>query len=90
MIGGIKKSERRDVVRGVPFLKDIPFLGMFFSGRDFEERVVETIFILTPTISTSGGPTEEVVEEVRRKHELSEPRALHEATTDPSGVKPKT
>jgi len=69
VIGGIRKTEERDVARGVPFLKDIPVLGLLFSGRDFEERVVETIFILTPTISTGGIPNKEMVEKVRKKHE---------------------
>jgi type II secretory pathway component GspD/PulD (secretin) len=69
IIGGLRKSERRDVLRGVPFLKDIPLIGILFSGRDFEERAVETIFILTPTFSTSGKPRDEMTEEVERKHE---------------------
>ncbi|MHC4640805.1 MAG: type II secretion system protein GspD [Planctomycetota bacterium] len=69
IIGGLRKSERRDVLRGVPFLKDLPVLGILFSGRDFEERAVETIFILTPTFSTGGIPRDEMVEEVERKHE---------------------
>jgi hypothetical protein len=79
IIGGLRKSERRDVLRGVPFLKDIPVLGILFSGRDFEERAVETIFILTPTISTGGIPREEMVKEVERKHESPSGSAL----TDP-------
>jgi Flp pilus assembly secretin CpaC len=87
IIGGIRKTEMRDVVRGVPFLKDIPLLGVLFSGRDFEERAVETIFILTPTISTGGRPNEEVVEEIKRKHEPPTAGALHEAVTDPFGLK---
>jgi hypothetical protein len=69
IIGGLRKSERRDVLRGLPFLKDLPVIGILFSGRDFEERAVETIFILTPTISTGGIPREEMVEEVERKQE---------------------
>lgn len=69
IIGGLRKSERRDVLRGVPFLKDLPLIGILFSGRDFEERAVETIFILTPTFSTGGIPRQEMVEEVERKHE---------------------
>jgi len=82
VIGGIRKIEERDVVRGFPILKDIPFLGMLFSGRDFEERAVETIFILTPTFSTGGVPREEIVEELKRKHEKPSPEAL-----DPLGIK---
>jgi len=87
VIGGIRKSEKRDVVRGIPFLKDIPIVGVLFSGRDFEERAVETIFILTPTISTGGIPNKEMVEEVRSKHEPPFPGVMHEAIMDPFGFK---
>lgn len=88
VIGGMRKSERRDVRRGVPFLKDLPVVGILFSGSDFEERVVETIFILTPSISTGGRPNKEVVEELNRKHQpAQETGALSETLTDPLGVK---
>jgi type II secretory pathway component GspD/PulD (secretin) len=69
VIGGIRKTEKRDVVRGVPLFQDIPLLGFLFSGRDFEERAVETIFVLTPTISTGGVPTQQVVAEIEKKHQ---------------------
>ncbi len=82
VIGGIRKIEERDVVRGFPILKDIPFLGMLFSGRDFEERAVETIFILTPTFSTGGIPREEMLEELKRKHEKASSKFM-----DPLGIK---
>ena len=82
IIGGLRKSERRDVLRGVPFLKDLPVIGILFSGRDFEERAVETIFILTPTFSTGGIPRQEMVEEVERKHESPSGSAF----TDPFDI----
>ena len=87
VIGGIRKTEKRDVVRGVPFLKDIPIIGVLFSGKDFEERVVETIFVLTPTISTGGMPNKEMVEDIKRRHEPPVAGALHEVVTDPFGFK---
>jgi hypothetical protein len=87
VIGGIRKTERRDVVRGYPLLKDIPLLGALFSGRDFEERAVETIFILTPTISTGGVPKTEILEDVKLKHQPPAPATSSESITDPSGFK---
>ncbi|MHC4752331.1 MAG: type II secretion system protein GspD [Planctomycetota bacterium] len=69
VIGGIRKTERRAVIRGVPILKDIPVIGFLFSSKDFEERAKETIFIITPTISTGGIPNEEMMEKVRKSHE---------------------
>ena len=86
VIGGIRKTEKRDVARGVPFLKDIPVLGLLFSGRDFEERVVETIFILTPTISTGGIPNKEMVEKLKRKHRSPTSEGLDEIIADPFGI----
>ena len=86
IIGGIRKTEKRDVVRGVPFLKDIPLLGILFSGRDFEERAVETIFILTPSISTGGIPRKEMIEEVKRKQEPASSGGLHKAITNPLDI----
>ena len=76
IIGGIKKVEQRSVVRGVPFLKDIPILGVFFSSKDFEERGKEILFILTPTISDYGTPNREMVEFLREKHTPPIPEPL--------------
>ncbi len=69
IIGGMRKSEKRSVIRGVPFFKDIPLLGIFFSSKDYEEKGTEIIFILTPTISSGGRDNSEVVAEIRKKHE---------------------
>jgi len=87
IIGGIRKNEEYAVVRGVPILKDIPIIGFLFSSEDTEQRAVETIFILTPTISTDGRPKEEVMKEIQRKHEPDSPAGLGEMITDPFGFK---
>ncbi len=87
VIGGIRKNEEFAVVRGVPILKDIPIIGYLFSSEDTEQRAVETIFILTPTISTDGGPKEQVMSEIQRKHEPDTPTGLGEMISDPFGLK---
>jgi hypothetical protein len=87
VIGGIRKSEKRDVVRGVPILKDIPVLNMLFSGRDFEERATEVIFILTPTVSTEGKPNEDIVQMLKERHVSRINRGLPESVLDPLGTK---
>lgn len=87
IIGGLRKTERRDVIRGIPFLKDIPVLGILFSGRDFEERAVETVFILTPTISTGGVPQKEVTDEVKKKHDMPGTKDSNDTGIDPFGSK---
>jgi hypothetical protein len=68
VIGGMRKSENRSVVRGVPFFKDIPIFGVLFSSKDFEEKATEITFILTPTISAGGKPHAEMAEYIREKY----------------------
>ena len=87
IIGGIRKTEKRDVVRGVPILKDIPILNLLFSGRDFEERAKEVIFILTPTISSGGKPNAEMVQFLRERHASPMSQSFQEKMMDPLGIK---
>jgi len=68
IIGGMRKSEKRDVIRGVPFLKDLPVIGVLFSSRDFEEKGTEIIFILTPSISSGSRDHKKVVGEIRTRY----------------------
>jgi len=82
IIGGMRKTVEFGVVRGVPFLKDIPLIGFLFSGEDTEDRAVETVFVLTPTYSTGGREKKEVMEEIRKKHEPASPEGLQKTITD--------
>ena len=91
IIGGIKKTEKRSVIRGVPFLKDIPLIGILFSSKDFEEKGKEILFIITPTISSGGVDQARMVENLIRKHEpvKNEP-SWRESMLDPLGFQDKT
>jgi hypothetical protein len=89
IIGGIRKSEKRSVVRGIPFFKDIPLIGILFSSKDFEEKGTEIIYILTPSISSGGQDYATVIADIKRKH--AGPKydpGLTEMFTDPlsSGI----
>jgi len=68
VIGGLRKTEKRSVIRGVPFLKDLPMIGILFSSKDFEERGKEVLFIITPTISTGGEPHKDVMRRIQESH----------------------
>jgi Flp pilus assembly secretin CpaC len=91
IIGGIRRTEKRDVLRGSPFLKDIPVLGMLFSSRDFEESGTELIFILTPSISSGGTEYAKMLEAVEKKQASPKYEAgLEKSLTDPFGDKAYT
>ena len=87
IIGGLRKTTERSVIRGVPFLKDIPVLGILFSSKDFEETGTEVTFILTPSISSGGIEHAKMIKETREK--LAAPKydvGLGEVLSDPLGV----
>lgn len=87
VIGGIRKTEQRAVIRGIPFFKDIPIIGILFSSKDFEEKGTEIIFILTPSISSGGVEHAKMMEEIRQKYaEPKYERGLGEVLTDPFGT----
>lgn len=91
IIGGIRRTEKRDVLRGAPFLKDLPVVGLLFSSRDYEESGTELIFILTPSISSGGMEYAKMLEMVQKKQ--ASPKydsGLEKALTDPFGDKAYT
>jgi DNA segregation ATPase FtsK/SpoIIIE-like protein len=84
IIGGMRKSEKRSVIRGIPFFKDLPLIGILFSSKDFEEKGTEIIYILTPSISSGGQEHSKVVQDIRRKHADPEYKAgLKQMLTEP-------
>ncbi|HJX09519.1 MAG TPA: hypothetical protein VJ733_03355 [Candidatus Binatia bacterium] len=87
IIGGMRKTADFGVIRGVPILKDIPLIGFLFSGEDTEKRAVETVFILTPTISTNGRPKQDIMREIQKKHNPDISTDLSDLMTDPFGFK---
>lgn len=87
VIGGMRKSENRSVVRGVPLLQDIPIIGILFSSKDFEEKATEIMFILTPSISSGGVPYEQMAELIRQKYATpSDESGFHGLLSDPLGA----
>jgi type II secretory pathway component GspD/PulD (secretin) len=87
IIGGIRKSEERAVIRGVPFFKDIPVVGILFSSKDFEEKATEVIFILTPSISSGSIKHADMIDSVREKYRRPKYSVgLGEVLTDPLGT----
>ena len=84
IISGIRKTELRSVIRGVPFFQDLPLIGVLFSSKDYEEKGTEIIFILTPSISSNGQDHEKLVEDIAEKFKIPKPKGgLEEFFTNP-------
>ncbi len=87
IVGGMRKSEKRSVVRGVPFFKDLPIIGILFSSKDFEEKATEIVFVLTPSLSSGGIEYEEAADMVRKKFGAPDYKSdIDEIVTDPLGT----
>ena len=50
VIGGIYQSKDTTLDSGVPWVKDIPFLGWLFKAQADESEKVELLIFLTPTV----------------------------------------
>ena len=50
VISGMFNDEQERVQTGVPFLKDIPILGLLFSSTSWQKHETEMVVIVTPTI----------------------------------------
>ncbi len=50
VIGGLIKNVKTSYRRGVPVLKDIPFLGALFSSSSVSDKKQELVVFVTPTI----------------------------------------
>lgn len=86
VIGGMRKAEVRSVVRGVPFFKDLPLIGILFSSKDYEENATEIVFILTPSFSAGGVEYNEMADTIREKFEKPEATSdIDQLVTDPLG-----
>ncbi len=54
VLGGIYETTRRDTINKVPFLGDIPGLGVLFRSTQHESNKAELLIFVTPRILTDG------------------------------------
>ncbi|MBI5887239.1 MAG: type IV pilus secretin PilQ [Deltaproteobacteria bacterium] len=50
VIGGIVISDKSETESGIPYLKDIPFLGVLFKSKSVSDSQTELLIFITPTI----------------------------------------
>ena len=54
VLGGIYETERRETVKKVPFLGDIPVVGFFFRSKKVLDNKAELLIFVTPRILEEG------------------------------------
>lgn len=56
MIGGLISHRKTGTTTKIPFLGEMPVLGMFFSRKHFEDAETELLIMVTPHLVTPLGP----------------------------------
>ena len=54
VIGGLRRKEKHTLHRGLPFLSDIPIIGLLFGRYEEQEVTQEILFFIKPIIIQSG------------------------------------
>ena len=67
VIGGLMKSTGRSGNSGIPFLKDIPILGLLFGSANKSIEKTELVLLITPTVIKTKGEADRITEEFSGK-----------------------
>ena len=54
LLAGYFRDVREDVGWGIPWLRDIPWIGWLFGGLSVQKETVQRLFIITPHVITVG------------------------------------
>ena len=73
VIGGLIKEEKLTTFKKIPFLGDLPLLGLAFRNQEQSVKKTELVIFLTPRIATGDVAQTPLLEELRDKGEFSFP-----------------
>lgn len=75
LLAGYLRDIREEAGWGIPWLRDIPFIGWIFGGSSYRDETVQRLFILTPYI-VDADQADLVRTQATRQRDISEPMAL--------------
>ena len=78
LLAGYFRDVEEDGGWGIPFLRDIPWIGWLFGGASRVQETVQRLFILTPHVVTVGDP-DDVTRRTLRNRDLTDVDYLREA-----------
>ncbi len=82
VMGGLMRTNSTETISGVPFLKDIPWLGKLFSTTNVDTRKTELMLFITPHIISNTDDQKFITDQFKRKlsnlSEVVKPTAFHE------------
>jgi len=78
-LGGMISDTRSNEKDGLPFLKDIPYLGNLFSNTDNSDTRTELIVLLTPRVIRNTTDLQAITDELRTKIKVGDPPGSRKA-----------
>jgi pilus assembly protein CpaC len=60
VIGGLLQTKTQELVKGVPYLKDIPYAGYIFRFTSYNKEVIELLIVVTPRLVHARPPGTEM------------------------------
>ena len=67
VLGGLIRENKQGANRGIPFLKDIPYVGLIFGGTEKVKTKTELVVMIKPVAVASSNQARSVTEEYRKK-----------------------
>ena len=67
VLGGLIRENKQSADRGVPFLKDIPLIGILFSSAEKIKSKTELVVMIKPVAIANSNEARSVTEEYRKK-----------------------
>jgi type IV pilus assembly protein PilQ len=67
VIGGILKDSDANATGGIPYLKDVPYLGWLFKNWRIQKEFEELVVFITPRIASAGSENLPTAEELWRE-----------------------
>jgi len=91
MIAGLRETDNRKAINGIPYLDEIPIIGSIFSNRSSEKNQTEIIVFLTPHIIDGDQMMEWDLEKLKEcpEHLYPENRGYFEPKLKESSLKEK-
>jgi len=67
VLGGLIRENKQSGNRGIPFLKDIPYIGLLFGGTEKLVSKTELVVMIKPVAIANSNEARNVTEEYRKK-----------------------
>jgi general secretion pathway protein D len=87
VLGGLIRDRLSTVDRGIPYLRDIPFLGYLFSSKSRTIEKTELLMLITPRVVGTAVDAARLTEEMRRATPEIE-KSLQRAPRQPTPLPP--